>query len=322
VLNEDFAAGAVRLSVARQALRTPAGVFQDGQDVLEELPPGGGLLRIGGELVCYSDHDAGTGTVVIAPGGRALLGTIEEHHPAGSYANWVETVAATTLSGAVSAGGDTLPLVDTAGFPYEGTVLVGDELIHYTRIRQGALEMPRASREPGAMDRRGDGLFRGRYGTEPAAHLAGAPVILFPFRYWDRQAERADAPELAYFGLSVDQPGAFWRSVFWDADEVEGTQVYALQRAVEPGRAPAPPWDGDPEATPGLALFESGLVASGGNDLGLQADRLEWRVFVRYLDGAFDARDGLSHAWKRSPRLELFGVDHLAPNQVLRRVER
>jgi hypothetical protein len=118
VLNEDFAAGAVRLSVARQALRTPAGVFQDGQDVLEELPPGGGLLRIGGELVCYSDHDAGTGTVVIAPGGRALLGTIEEHHPAGSYANWVETVAATTLSGAVSAGGDTLPLVDTAGFPY------------------------------------------------------------------------------------------------------------------------------------------------------------------------------------------------------------
>ena len=123
----------------------------------------------------------------------------------------------------MSAASAALPILDATGFPSEGTVLVDDELIHYTRIREGALEMPSASTVPGAMDGNGGGLFRGRFGTEPAGHRQGAPVILFPFRYWDRQAEHADAPELAYFGLAVDQPGAFWRSVFWDADEVEGT---------------------------------------------------------------------------------------------------
>ena len=45
-------------------------------------------------------------------------------------------------------------------------------------------------------------------------------------------------------------------------------------------------------------------------------------LFVRYLPGAFDAATGLSHAWKQTPRVELFGVEYLGPNQVLRRVER
>jgi len=174
----------------------------------------------------------------------------------------------------VSADASALPVVDHGGFPSEGTVLVGDELIHYTRTRAGALEMPRASSVPGAMDGRGGGLFRGRYGTAPADHREGAPVILFPFRYWDRQVERADAPELAYFGLAIDQPGAFWRNVFWEADEVEGSQIYALQRAVDVGSGDAPPWDGEPGKTPELGLYQQGAGKDGeGNELALQADR-------------------------------------------------
>ena len=221
----------------------------------------------------------------------------------------------------MSAASAALPILDATGFPSEGTVLVDDELIHYTRIREGALEMPSSSTVPGAMDGDGGGLFRGRFGTEPAGHRQGAPVILFPFRYWDRQAEHADAPELAYFGLAVDQPGAFWRSVFWDADEVEGSQIYALQREVDLGRGSAPPWDGDPEGGDGLTLHETGVHEGQGIPIGRQADRLEWRVFVRYLPGAFDAVNGLSHAWKRTPRLEVFGVEYLAPNQILWRLD-
>jgi hypothetical protein len=171
------------------------------------------------------------------------------------------------------------------------------------------------------MNRKGDGIFRGRYGTVPAAHLFGTPVIFFPVRYWDRYSDRADGPELAYFGLSVDQPNAFWRSVFFDVEEVEGAQIEVLQRSIAAGRGAPPPWDADPETTPGLDHFVLGMPNGEGNPVNVQADRLEWRVFVRYAPGAFDPINGLSTGWKRVPRLSMFGVEYLGPNQVLRRVD-
>ena len=54
-------------------------------------------------------------------------------------------------------------------------------------------------------DGRGSGLFRGRYGTLPQTHGGGAPVILFPFRYWDRWAHQADAPELARLYTTINR---------------------------------------------------------------------------------------------------------------------
>ena len=39
------------------------------------------------------------------------------------------------------------------------------------------LDMPRASSEPGRMDNKGDGLFRGRFATTPGGHAANTPVI-------------------------------------------------------------------------------------------------------------------------------------------------
>jgi hypothetical protein len=259
--------------------------------------------------------------VRIAPGGRGLLGTVEESHPLGSSAVFLEGLPVTQLSRAVDASDDFLSIEDADGFPRHGTVLIGDELIHYTRIRSGGLEMPRGSEVAGKMDRKGGGIFRGRYGTVPAGHALGTPVILFPFRYWDREAERTDGPELAYLGLCADQPNAFWRSVFWDAVEVDGAELYVLQRAVDPGHDCPPPWDADPETTPGLERLEVGMPNGEGNPIGVQADRMEWRVFTRFNPGAFDAVNGLSHGWKRVPRLKFFGVEYLGPNQVLRRVD-
>jgi hypothetical protein len=308
------------LGIGAQGARMPSGIYTSGEEILAGLPAAG-LLRLGSEILCYQGYDSASGQFELATDGRGLLGTVEESHPNGAMVAYLEDLIVTTLSADVSAASAALPILDSAGFPSEGTVLVDDELVHYTRLRQGALEMPSASTVPGAMDGKGGGLFRGRYGTEPAGHRQGAPVILFPFRYWDRQAEHADAPELAYFGMAVDQPGAFWRSVFWDADEVEGSEIYALQREVDLGRGSAPPWDGDPTRVAGLTLYDTGMHEGEGIPIGRQADRLEWRFFVRYLPGAFDALNGLSHAWKRTPRLEVFGVESLAPNQILWRLD-
>jgi hypothetical protein len=292
---------------------------ENNKDFLNVLPTDAGLLRMGSEILCYGGYDATAGAINVAPGGRALLGTREETHEVGQTVTWLEVFTVSTLAGPISADDSVITLVDSADFPYAGTVLVDTELVHYTRRVGNTLQMPRLSSTPGAKDERGGGIFRGRYGTSPAAHAAGTPVILFPFRYWDRWRDRADAPELAYFGFELDQPSAYWRSMFWQAEETDtgGSRVFVLQRT-----DPSAPWDADPEQTRGLDLLERGMHEGQPNALGLQADRIEWRAFVRFAPGAFDELTGTSHAWKQTPRLRLFGVEYLGPNVVLRRVDR
>ena len=43
---------------------------------------------------------------------------------------------------------------------------------------------------------------------------------------------------------------------------------------------------------------------------------------MRYQPGAFDPQTGASHGWKQTPRLRLIGAEYLAPDLVLRRVNR
>ena len=169
------------------------------------------------------------------------------------------------------------------------------------------------------MDRQGRGLFRGRFGTVPAAHTAGTPVIVFPFRYWDRWTERADAPELFYFGFSGGQPDAFWKRAFWDVDDapVAGARLGVLTRT-----RPDIPWDADPELEDGLSVDFAGRLDAGGNAIGVQSSRVDWRAFVRYEPGAFDPLLGLSHGWKTTPRLTLFGAEMIGPSAILWRQDR
>ncbi len=319
----DLPGGSNSFMVAPQALRVARGIYADTTAFLAEMPQDAGLLRIGTEIVCYSALDASTGVITIAQGGRGLLGTDEAYHEAGETATLLEAWPVSVLAAGAGGADSSLSIADADGFsPAGDTVRIDDELIHYTVLSGAALTMPRLSSTPGKLDHKGGGLFRGRFGTGPVSHPAGAPVILHPFRYWDRWEERADAPELAYFGFEVEQPNAFWRNAFFEAEEPSGgsARVGVLQRLVRhPGEAP--PWDADPEATPGLVLLEEGLV-DGANPIGRQGDRIEWRAHVVFSPGAFDFAAGTAHGWKQTPRLRLLGVSYLGPDLVLRRVER
>ena len=284
-----------------------------------------GLLRIGSEILCYEFLDTNAGSVRVASGGRGMLGSTEESHEIGEACVFLEGWNVSTLAAGASGGDGTLTLADVTDFPTGGgTVRIGDELLHYTSLSGAALSMPRLSVEPGAMDRKGSGLFRGRFGTSPAAHARGTPVIQHPFRYWDAWADRADAPELAYFGFEVDQPNAFWRSAFFEAEEPSSgaSHVEVLQRVTQYLGQPPVPWDADPEEQRDLTLLEQGYDGDQGHAIGAQADRVEWRAFVRFSQGAFDPLAGTSHGWKQSPRLRLLGTEYLAPDLVLRRVDR
>ena len=292
--------------------------------MLQQVPAGAGLLRMGDEVMAYADLDPAGNTITIPDGGRGLLGTDAQAHAAGEGFAILESYTVGILQSGLNAEEAYLSLDSGSGgpggFPAEGgLVLVDQELIHFTRYENGQLEMPRASEEPGRNDLRGAGLFRGRFGTDPEAHPAGTPVILFPFRYWDRWSPKADAPELDFFEFSMDQPGAFLGKVFWELDEgpAGGVRLGVLQRL---GRTT--PWDADPNLVESLELYYRGNLDRGGNPIGAQADSAQWRAFVEYERGAFDALDGQSHGWKTTPRLRRFGIEYVAPGLALQRIER
>lgn len=319
VLSQPLTIGADTFEVARNSLRVPNSIYSEaGNDMLSHLPEDAGLMRIGNEIVCYDTLSASTGVLVLANGGRGLLGTEELNHERTEGMAFLDGWVVTQLTAGVSEGDGQLAIEDTEGFPESGTVLVGNELIHYTRIQAGRLAMPLKSREPGRNDEGGTGLFRGRYGTLPQAHAVGTPVILFPFRYWDRWAEEADQPEMHYMGLSVDQPGAFHLGMFWveDVSSTGLSEIAVLQRT-----RPDVPWDSDPNETEGLDLLWDATSGGDFNPINVQTDRVEWRVFVNYANGAFDSQFGLSHGWKETPRLRTFGVNYLGPNMSWRRID-
>lgn len=307
----------LQAKVRPKSVRLPQGHFSVDYEFLTETPDDAGLLRIGDEIVCYNSRQTLGGEIAIAPGGRGLLGTTAQPHDPTEPVTFLEHRAVTFLAGNIGATDSALPIANTADFPNEGTVLVGSELIHYTRLRSNSLEMPRASSEPGKMDETGPGLFRGRFGTTAAAHAMGEPVILFPFRYWDRWQELADAPELAYFKLSIDQPAAYWDSFFFAKEDATASRVGVLMRS-----DPAVPWDADPEKEKRIALHWNGDIEGRAIPIGHQSDLIEWRVFVEYAPGAFDLVTGAPHGWKETPRLSRLGAFYFGPGMVLSAVER
>ncbi len=297
-----------------------AKLFPDGPapgPYLSELDEDGGLLRVGEEILAYEGVDSGTGTITLAPLGRGLLGTVDSNHEIGERVSYLDGFRVAILSTQLGDSDATIRVSSTADFPSEGTLLIGSELIHYTRFADGGFDMPRLSGEAGKMDERGGGIFRGRFGTTPEAHSAGEPVILFPFRYWDRWEANADGPELAYFGLEMNQPSAFWRSFSFEDESVgvPGSRMGVLMRTDKDV-----PWDADPETTKGLELFFQGDLQT--NWIGHQAHGVEWRVFVDYEVGAFDEVTGSGHGWRTSPRLKNFIVDYMGPASTLRSVDR
>jgi hypothetical protein len=313
VLAQEFADGERTFTCRKDVMRSTLGDNEVKTSLASQLPQNGGLLRIGDEILCYDSFDPGTYVFTLPRGGRGLLGTEVQAHRAGEGLTPLSSsLPAAVLGASIGPDDADLALLDVpVGFPAQGTVWMDGELAHYTRIEESVLSMPRASSEPGEMDAKGPGLFRGRFGTQRASHDSGTPVILFPCRYWDRWCDLADAPEMTYFRLSCDQPDAFWKRVFWKVTPPAqpGPEFLVLQRT-----DPDTPWDtapADGDAKGALRLLTQGKLDAEGNPIGVQSDRIEWRAFVRHAPGSFDPDQGLAHGWKTTPRLELFGVEYM-----------
>lgn len=283
-----------------------------------QLLPASGILDVGGERIGYSRIEPGNGIVTISPAGRGLHGTEPRGHARGERVYLVDGRAAAALTSDVPPGGALLPVESTAGYAAWPLLLVDQELLQTTSrgLTGGELVMPRWRVPEETTETRGDGILRGRYGTTPADHAAGTIVYSFPCRWEDRYVPRSNSPGAAWYEVSLDEPGAYWRGVFFEAEVPDPShKVRVLARA---GLAD---WE-DVEGTAGLAVVEQGRAPGGGpSPLGFYSDRLDLRVTFDWDVGAFDPVDFLATGWTITPRVTRLGVDYLAESRVERQRE-
>jgi hypothetical protein len=320
VLLADVEEGDAALSIDLSRVRTAFGDVRVADAFAESaLEADAGLLRIGDEVLCYIDV-LESGSLVLAPegAGRGLLGTTPQPHRAGESVVVLDHLSVGVLAAELTAEGSRIELSDAGGFGEQGTVLIGEELLHFTH-RDGSLVMPTASTVPGARDGRGRGLFRGRFGTTPAVHPVGTPVIHFPARYWDRYAPRGDAPEQHFLGLELSQPDAWVRSV---AIEHTDPQYSSARIGLLVRTDPRVPWDTEPGKDPGLTLHWLDRLAGRPAPIARQSGDVELRLFLEYQPGSFSTTGLSAHGWKEVPTIDQIAVDYLAPGRVYARSDR
>lgn len=293
---------------------------QSSGDFLQSIPSSG-LLWIDGELVAYTGVNAGAGTIEIASEGRGLLGTEARNHAAGTRVWPADMRPVSFLQNGLSPTQAEFQLENGLGFGPHTLFLVNEELIHApTRPGGNAFTMDRFpfdADDPNDLTGRGDGIFRGRFGTTPASHSSGTMVYSFPNRWMDLYAPRQNSQESAYYQIGMEQPNAYWEGVYFEAEEPDASHdVRVLARA---GQAQ---WEDDPESTPGLVLVDRGQQANGGPvPLELNADQLDLRVMFDWTVGAFDPVEFLSTGWTIAPRLRQLRLHYYADSRVVREEE-
>ncbi len=317
VLDEEFTDSGREFRVQRNMTVNSAGVIYYRTDLSTLFPPEGGLVSIGGEVLAYSGHADGVFT--IATNGRGLLNTEAQGHDRGDRVHFLTHRPAAILTAGVGARDDVLNLQGLGALPGAGgTVLLGQELLHYTWVRrsgdQVSLEMPRWYPADDFGNRAASrGLFRARYGTTAQGASSGEAVIHWPFRYWDRYVEQNDDPELAYFQLTTNEAPCFFRGMRWR----EETQDARVDVVCVVRTDPRVPWSTEPGTVPGLYAFRIGSGGDGWQRIAAQSARLEMRFFATYEAGAIDLTTFTAHAWKTTAVVDDVRVDYEGQSRIL-----
>jgi hypothetical protein len=316
VLEEDCTDTARSFRVNRSlALNAAGGVWLQ-NDVSASLPRQGGLVQLDTEVLAYQTHADGVFTV--ASSGRGLLNTTARAHARGARVRFLTHRPMAILGSGIGPRDAELPLVDRGPLPTEGTLLLGRELLHYAWMRarggQVLVEMPRWY--PSGADRvssQSRGLFRGRYGTAPQSGAAGEAVIGFPFRHWDRYAERSDDPELGYFQLTTNEAPVLFRTLRWRQETVDArVGVVCLVRGDG--------WSGfdaEPGVAPGLWLLSGAGENGASHRIDFSGSRLEIRFAVQYRPGVLDLNTFQAHGWKTTARVEDVRLEYDGQGRIL-----
>ena len=201
-----------------------------------------GVILIDGEAIIYRGAGIGSsGFMELSNCARGQFGTRASPHARGAPAWFVPDSYVAYLQGGLATEAANVPVSMSGNWPSEGLVRVlsgesgeSAELIHFTRRTADSLLMPQSL--DAADEDRGQGLFRGRFGTTPLSHDDQAVVIFQPSRYWDRYTPRAQSaddfegvhahPDSAYLELGKQVRDAWWHGFTWD-ENLTGAQETA-----------------------------------------------------------------------------------------------
>lgn len=319
VLDEIMDANAQQLTTNPFFTNTSLGaLWAGGSDLSGAFPEAGGLIQVDDEIMAYSAR--ANGVFTIANNGRGLLNTEARGHDRGARVKFLSHRPAAILAGSVGGSESVLTVQDIGPLPNAGTLLMGQELLHYAWSRRNAntLEMPNwyPPKPDGTVDTNTSaarGLFRGRYGTAPQGASSGEVVIQFPFRHWDRYADFSDDPELSYFQFTTNEAPVFYRDVQWREETID-PRVRVICRVRTDSLAP---WTADPSEHPGLWEFSGGSADSEAHRIGRQASRLEIRFHTVYQPGCLDLQAFTQHGWKTSARVENVRVQYEGQSRIL-----
>ncbi len=304
VLEEIMDANAQQLTTNPLYYNNSIGAVWAGRDLSSNYPENGGLLQVDDEVMAYSARSNGVFT--IAQNGRGLLNTEPRGHDRGARIKFLTHRPMAVLTGGVSGNESVLTVQDIGPLPISGTLLMGQELLHYTWSRNSVntLEMPNwyPPNPDGTVTtgRAGRGLLRGRYGTRPQGAGSGEVVISWPFRYWDRYVESSDDPELSYSQLTTNEAPVFFRDIRW-REETKDARVRVICSVRTDSSAP---WTADAKDFPGLWEFRGQPENGIAHRLNLGGSRLEVRFQTSYEPGCIDLQAFTQHGWKTSARIE------------------
>jgi hypothetical protein len=262
------------------------------------------LLKIDDEYIgAYSTEWSGDCTgILLTRCVRGMLGTTAADHPDGSRITVIPWPKVGVFSGAASGTGFGIQITNwQQDVPREGYLQVQmpqgrGEIVPYRQTTLGWFERH--------VDVNNNPCFRSAFGSPRTNWADGDFAVFLPVRYWDLYAPRVDSVQGVIFQTTETCRDAYWRTIHWTETETTGKDVIFLMR-----------FDGSPDWTDAPTNKPGGLYMFGDPDdenrIGVQADKVEIRVFMTYNSGAY-----LTDVWKTTPTLERYDIEYTQPPVV------
>ena len=253
-----------------------------------------GAIKMGDELIGYVGG-GGSRPTTLSNAKRGYLRTPVQGHGTGARFINMQFFPISSTTAAISEKDAFVP-ARTNAFAPDGCVLIDDEVIGYHDLSGGFV---------GPVDKNGDGVFRGRFGTTPASHDSGSLVYGMPFRYFDFSRAEAFDNQMAYWQGSLRATGAKFLRLRWEEERRRQKAVVRVLARVD-GK---PNWDEIPSSRPG-GLFEF-AGPDGRNAFEVSGNELQVQIRFEYERGAFE-----DDTWKYSPQVTGLWVEYEQPEVV------
>src|SRR5205814_2111108 len=198
----------------------------------------------------------------------------------------------------------------------KGYVLIDSEVLGFEWNGGNGLNLGMPVRWDGTT-----GLYRGMFGTAPAAHQAATSLVYgIPWRYHDTYKAQEFDSSMAYFQWSAKMELANWRTFLWKEVPINDPNVVVHSLVRFDGKGE---FFDRPAISDNVLLMEFLTPPQSGAKLNRvshlnEAGQLDVRFYVEYRPGSYDASQPWNAmSWKKTPKIREIQVEYDRPMQTL-----